>query len=238
MGEAVLQVSELDVWFGPLQAVRKLSFALQPGEVVGLVGPNGAGKSTTLLTIMGMNQPTSGSVRLGDRELVGLSPETIAQLGIALVPEGRRIYAEFTVAENLRLGTFGRRQADGLEADLAWVNSLFPIVDEFRDRPAGQLSGGQQQQLAIARALIARPQILLLDEPSLGLAPTIVDGLFDALAEIRKRGVTILMVEQRAQLTAEFADRSLVMRGGEIVLTLAGDEPLDPAQIASAYFGA
>ncbi|MBT8202781.1 MAG: ABC transporter ATP-binding protein [Acidimicrobiia bacterium] len=238
MGEAVLQVGELDVWFGPLQAVRKLSFALQPGEVVGLVGPNGAGKSTTLLTIMGMNQPTSGSVRLGDRELVGLSPETIAQLGIALVPEGRRIYAEFTVAENLRLGTFGRRQADGLEADLAWVNSLFPIVDEFRDRPAGQLSGGQQQQLAIARALIARPQILLLDEPSLGLAPTIVDGLFDALAEIRKRGVTILMVEQRAQLTAEFADRSLVMRGGEIVLTLAGDEPLDPAQIASAYFGA
>ncbi len=238
MGEAVLQVGELDVWFGPLQAVRKLSFSLQPGEVVGLVGPNGAGKSTTLLTIMCMNQPTSGSVRLGDRELVGLSPESIAQLGIALVPEGRRIYAEFTVAENLRLGTFGRRQADGLEADLAWVNSLFPIVDEFRDRPAGQLSGGQQQQLAIARALIARPQVLLLDEPSLGLAPTIVDGLFDALAEIRKRGVTILMVEQRAQLTAEFADRSLVMRGGEIVLTLAGDEPLDPAQIASAYFGA
>lgn len=238
MGEAALQVTDLDVWFGPLQAVRNLSFTLEPGEVVGLVGPNGAGKSTTLLTIMGVNEPHAGSVRLGDRELVGMSPEAIAQLGIALVPEGRRIYAEFSVAENLRLGTFARRMPDELEADLAWVKSLFPIVDEFRDRPAGQLSGGQQQQLAIARALIARPEILLLDEPSLGLAPTIVDGLFDALDEIRKRGVTILMVEQRAQLTAEFADRSLVMRGGEIVLTLSGEEPFDPAQIASAYFGA
>ncbi len=238
MSEATLAVKNLDVRFGPLQAVRGLSFKLGAGEVVGLIGPNGAGKSTTLLTIMGAVRPQSGTIRFGDDELVGMAPESIAQLGIALVPEGRRIYAEFTVEENLRLGALGRRSRDGLDDDLAWVHSLFPIVHEFRDRSAGQLSGGQQQQLAIARALVARPEILLLDEPSLGLAPTVVDGLFDALDEIRRRGVTILMVEQRAQLTAEFADRSLVMRNGEIVLTLAGGEPLDPAQMAAAYFGA
>lgn len=238
MGDVALAVEDLDVRFGPLQAVRGLSFSLNPGEVVGLIGPNGAGKTTTLLTIMGAIRPQSGRVRLGDRQLVGMSSESIAQLGIALVPEGRRIYAEFTVGENLRLGSFGRRGREGLDDDLDWVHSLFPIVEEFRNRPAGQLSGGQQQQLAIARALIARPEVLLLDEPSLGLAPTIVDGLFDALDEIRRRGVTILMVEQRAQLTAEFADRSLVMRGGQIVLTLEGGAPLDPAQMAAAYFGA
>lgn len=238
MPDATLEVENLDVRFGPLQAVRDLSFTLEPGEVVGLIGPNGAGKSTTLLTIMGAVRPQAGTIRFGDHELVGMPPESIAQLGIALVPEGRRIYAEFSVEENLRLGALGRRTREGLDEDLSWVHSLFPIVHEFRDRAAGQLSGGQQQQLAIARALVARPEILLLDEPSLGLAPTIVDDLFDALDEIRRRGVTILMVEQRAQLTAEFADRSLVMRNGEIVLTLAGGEPLDPAQMAAAYFGA
>jgi branched-chain amino acid transport system ATP-binding protein len=238
MSSAVLEVENLDVRFGPLQAVRDLSFQLAPGEVVGLIGPNGAGKTTTLLTIMGTIRPANGVIRLGNRDLVGMTPESIAQLGIALVPEGRRIYSEFSVEENLRLGTFGRRAREGLDDDLAWVHSLFPIVHDFGRRAAGTLSGGQQQQLAIARALIARPQILLLDEPSLGLAPTIVDDLFDALDEIRQSGVTILMVEQRAQLTAEFADRSLVMRGGEIVLTLSGDEPLDPAKMAAAYFGA
>jgi branched-chain amino acid transport system ATP-binding protein len=238
MPDATLVVESLNVRFGVLQAVRGLSFELEPGEVVGLIGPNGAGKSTTLLTIMGAVRPQSGVIRFGDHELVGMQPEAIAQLGIALVPEGRRIYAEFTVEENLRLGTFGRRDRVGLDEDLAWVYSLFPIVDEHRRRQAGQLSGGQQQQLAIARALIARPDILLLDEPSLGLAPTVVDDLFDALEEIRQTGVTILMVEQRAQLTTDFADRSLVMRSGEIVLTLAGGEPLDPAQMSAAYFGA
>jgi branched-chain amino acid transport system ATP-binding protein len=238
MPDATLVVEDLSVRFGVLHAVRGLSFGLEPGEVVGLIGPNGAGKSTTLLTIMGAVRPQSGAIRFGGHDLVGMQPEAIAQLGIALVPEGRRIYAEFTVEENLRLGTFGRRDDAGLDQDLAWVYSLFPIVDEHRRRQAGQLSGGQQQQLAIARALIARPDILLLDEPSLGLAPTVVDDLFDALEEIRQTGVTILMVEQRAQLTTDFADRSLVMRGGEIVLTVAGGEPVDPAQMSAAYFGA
>ncbi|MDH3538566.1 MAG: ABC transporter ATP-binding protein [Acidimicrobiia bacterium] len=238
MADATLVVENLNVRFGVLHAVRGISFELEPGEVVGLIGPNGAGKSTTLLTIMGAVRPQSGAIRFGGHDLVGMQPEAIAQLGIALVPEGRRIYAEFTVEENLRLGTFGRRDDAGLDEDLAWVYSLFPIVDEHRRRQAGQLSGGQQQQLAIARALIARPDILLLDEPSLGLAPTVVDDLFDALEEIRRTGVTILMVEQRAQLTTDFADRSLVMRGGEIVLTVTGGEPVDPAQMSAAYFGA
>lgn len=235
--EALLQVVDLDVRYDPVQAVRGLSFELDAGEVVGLIGPNGAGKSTTLLAIMGAVPTHGGDIRLAGTSLVGLAPESISRLGIALVPEGRRIFAEFTIEENLRLGLLGRRTAEGLEDDLAWVYSLFPIVDEQRKRAAGQLSGGQQQQLAIARALVARPQVLLLDEPSLGLAPTVVDALFDALGEIRRRGVTILIVEQRAQLTVEFADRSIVMRSGGIALTLSGDDPLDPAEMTAAYFG-
>ena len=238
MANAALEVDDLDVRFGPVQAVRDLGFRLEPGEAVALIGPNGAGKSTTLLAIMGAARPQSGDIRFGNQSLVGLAPETIARLGIALVPEGRRIFSEFSVEENLRLGFLGRRSTDGLDDDLAWVYSLFPIVQEFGSRPAGQLSGGQQQQLAIARALVADPEVLLLDEPSLGLAPTVVDGLFDALAEIRRRGVTILIVEQRAELAVDFADRTLVMRNGEIALTLSGDDPLDPDQMAAAYFGA
>lgn len=238
MANAALEVDDLDVRFGPVQAVRDLGFRLEPGEAVALIGPNGAGKSTTLLAIMGAARPQSGDIRFGSRSLVGLAPETIARLGIALVPEGRRIFSEFSVEENLRLGFLGRRSTDGLDDDLAWVYSLFPIVQEFRSRPAGQLSGGQQQQLAIARALVADPEVLLLDEPSLGLAPTVVDGLFDALAEISHRGVTILIVEQRAELAVDFADRTLVMRDGEIALTLSGDDPFDPDQMTAAYFGA
>ena len=237
MLDAALEVVDLNVRFGPVQAVRGLAFKLEPGEVVGLIGPNGAGKSTTLAAIMGAAHPQGGDIRLGDRSLVGLAPEGIARLGIALVPEGRRIFSEFSVEENLRLGFLGRKTSDGLDEDLAWVYSLFPIVKEFGNRAAGQLSGGQQQQLAIARALVARPTVLLLDEPSLGLAPTVVDGLFDALEEVRQRGVTILLVEQRAELAVEFADRSLVMRNGEVALTLSGDETLDPEQMTAAYFG-
>ena len=237
MSEEILEVEGLDVRYAAVRAVRRLGFRLEPGEAVGLIGPNGAGKSTTLLAIMGAVKVHRGDIRLGGKSLVGMPTESIARLGIALVPEGRRIFGQFTVEENLRLGTFGRQSREGLDDDLAWVHSLFPIVHDFASRPAGQLSGGQQQQLAIARALVARPQILLLDEPSLGLAPTVVDGLFDALDQIRDNGVTILIVEQRALLTAEFADRTLVMRNGEVALTLSGDDPLDPDQITAAYFG-
>ena len=237
MASAALEVENLEVRFGPVRAVRSLRFSLERGEAVALIGPNGAGKSTTLLTIMGAAQSQGGDIRFHGQSILGLSPEAISRLGIALVPEGRRIFSDFSVEENLRLGFLGRRTADGLEEDLAWVHSLFPIVEEFGSRPAGQLSGGQQQQLAIARALVARPEVLLLDEPSLGLAPTVVDGLFDALVEIRESGVTILIVEQRAELAVEFADRSLVMRNGEIALTLSGDDPFDSDRMTTAYFG-
>ncbi len=237
MPEPILQVDNLDVRYGSVQVVRGLNFALGPGEVVGLIGPNGAGKSTTLLAIMGAVRPAGGDIRFNGESILDVAPESIARRGIALVPEGRRIFASFTVEENLRLGILGRRSSDGIDDDLAWVFSLFPIVEEFRIRQAGQLSGGQQQQLAIARALVARPDVLLLDEPSLGLAPTVVDGLFAALAEIREAGVTILIVEQRAQRVVEFADRTLVMRNGELALTVSGDDALDPDELAAAYFG-
>src|SRR5262249_15836929 len=157
--------------------------------------------------------------------------------GIALVPEGRRIYAKLTVEENLRLGLAGRRSRDGVDADVAWVHELFPIVHEFRGRQAGALSGGQQQQLAIARALVARPDVLLLDEPSLGLAPQLVDTVFHALASIRERGVTVLLVEQRAQRTVAFADRSYVLANGELTTTLGPQDAGDTDRLVAAYFG-
>jgi branched-chain amino acid transport system ATP-binding protein len=184
---------------------------------------------------MGAERVAGGDVRLHGRSLRGLRPEEIARLGVALVPEGRHIYAEMTVDENLRLGLAGRRSRDGLRDDLEWVRGLFPVVHEFARRNAGALSGGQQQQLAIARALVARPDVLLLDEPSLGLAPTIVERLFATLAEIRDRGVSILLVEQRAQLTIAFADRTHVLAQGRVRLTLGPEDANDTARLTAAY---
>ena len=234
---AMLEVEDLEVRYGAVPAVRGLGFTVAPGEVVGLVGPNGAGKSTTLLTIMGLVAPRSGSIRLGGRSIVGVPTESIVRSGLALVPEGRQIYGHFTVEENLRLGLVGRRSQEGAEDDIAWVGELFPVVAEARSRQAGALSGGQQQQLAIARALVARPDVLLLDEPSLGLAPTVVDVVFDALAEIRRSGVTILLVEQRAQLAVSFADRTYVIANGELRLTMTPADADDVERMNAAYFG-
>ena len=232
---AALVVERLDVRYGGVTAVRGVDLEVGRGEIVGLVGPNGAGKSSTLHAIMGIVPIAGGDVRLRGRSLRGLAPERIARLGVALVPEGRHIYASLTVAENLRLGFAGRRDRDGLRDDVAWVESLFPIVREFRRRNAGALSGGQQQQLAIARALVARPEVLLLDEPSLGLAPTIVERLFETLGEIRRRGVAIVLVEQRAQVTIAFADRTHVLANGTVRLTLAPDEAGDTERLTAAY---
>jgi branched-chain amino acid transport system ATP-binding protein len=232
---AALVVERLDVRYGGVTAVRGVDLEVGRGEIVGLVGPNGAGKSSTLHAIMGIVPIAGGDVRLRGRSLRGLAPERIARLGVALVPEGRHIYASLTVAENLRLGFAGRRDRDGLRDDVAWVESLFPIVREFRRRNAGALSGGQQQQLAIARALVARPEVLLLDEPSLGLAPTIVERLFETLGEIRRRGVAIVLVEQRAQVTIAFADRTHVLANGAVRLTLAPDEAGDTERLTAAY---
>jgi branched-chain amino acid transport system ATP-binding protein len=233
--EPVLAVEGLEVRYGAVPAVRGLTFEVGSGEIVGLIGPNGAGKSSTLYAIMGVVPVAAGDVRHNGRSVRGRSTEAIARSGIALVPEGRHIFAGLTVEENLRLGFAGRRGRTGLERDLAWVYELFPVVQEFRARSAGALSGGQQQQLAIARALLSDPELLLLDEPSLGLAPTVVETVFRALGEIRDRGVTILLVEQRAQLTAQFADRTHVMANAELRLTLGPDEAFDTERLAAAY---
>ncbi|MFN2628798.1 MAG: ABC transporter ATP-binding protein [Gaiellaceae bacterium] len=236
MSEApVLELAGLEVRYGGGPAVRRLSLTVGNGEIVGLIGPNGAGKSSTLHAIMGVVPVAGGDILLNGRSIAGLRPEDIARLGISLVPEGRHIFANLTVQENLRLGLAARRDRDGIDADLASIHTLFPVVDEFRSRQAGALSGGQQQQLAIARALLAKPKLLLLDEPSLGLAPTVVERVFEALAEIRARGVTIFLVEQRAQLTAAFADRTHVMSNSELRLTLSPGEAFDTDRLTAAY---
>jgi branched-chain amino acid transport system ATP-binding protein len=232
---AALELVELWVNYGSVPAVRKLDLTVRRGEIVGLIGPNGAGKSTTLHAITGLIRPRSGDILLAGASIVGSKPETIARAGIALVPEGRRIFAELTVEENLRLGLVGRGGRDGIEEDRQWVEGLFPVVREYRARHAGVLSGGQQQQLAIARALVAGPSVLLLDEPSLGLAPTIVDVVFDALLKIRERGVTVLLVEQRAQRTVALADRTYVMTNGEMRMTLTPADADDTERIIAAY---
>jgi branched-chain amino acid transport system ATP-binding protein len=233
---STLTLEALDVRYGGVQAVRGLSFEVAPGEIVGLIGANGAGKSSTLHAIMGVAPVVGGDVRLGGVSLRNWRPEDIARSGIALVPEGRRIFAELTVEENLRLGLAARRSRGPADGVLKSVYELFPVVEEFRARNAGALSGGQQQQLAIARALVAEPDVLLLDEPSLGLAPAVVDIVFDALAAIRERGLAVLLVEQRAQRTVAAADRSHVLSNGELRLTLGPESAGDTETLVAAYF--
>jgi branched-chain amino acid transport system ATP-binding protein len=229
-----LALEGLSVRYGANDAVRDVSFEVKPGEIVGLIGPNGAGKSSTLHAIMGAAPVVGGDVKLGGRSLVGRRSEDVARAGIALVPEGRRIFAELTVEENLRLGLAARRTAaNGDALDSAF--ELFPVLREFRRRHAGALSGGQQQQLAIARALVAEPDVLLLDEPSLGLAPKIVDLVFEALARIRERGLAVLLVEQRAQRTVALADRSHVLANGRLRLELGPADANDTERLIAAY---
>ena len=229
-----LVVENLSVRYGAVDAVRGLSLEVRPGQIIGLIGPNGAGKSSTLHAIMGSAPITGGDVRLDGTSVVGRRPEEVARRGVALVPEGRRIFGELTVEENLRLGLAGRsarRNGDGL----ARARELFPILHEFRSRQAGVLSGGQQQQLAIGRALAADPEILLLDEPSLGLAPKIVDVVFEALTQIRDAGLAVLLVEQRAQRTVALADESHVLANGELRLTLGPKDAADTDRLVAAY---
>jgi branched-chain amino acid transport system ATP-binding protein len=231
-----LVVESLGVRYGAVTAVRNLSFEVHAGEIVGLIGPNGAGKSSTLHAIMCAAPVAAGDIRLGERSLLGLRPEEVARSGVALVPEGRRIFGELTVAENLTLGLAGRRSRAGAPAAVERVHELFPVIYDFRARQAGTLSGGQQQQLAIARALVAEPDVLLLDEPSLGLAPRIVDSVFETLDAIRAGGgVAVLLVEQRAQRTIALADRSYVVANGEHRLTLGPQDADDTDRIVQAY---
>jgi branched-chain amino acid transport system ATP-binding protein len=233
---SALAVEKLSVRYGAVEAVRGLSLEVRPGEIVGLIGPNGAGKSSTLHAIMGVAPVTGGDVRLDGRSLVRRRPEEVARRGVALVPEGRRIFGELTVEENLRLGLAARRaRRNGGGGGLSRAYDLFPVLREFRSRQAGLLSGGQQQQLAIGRALAADPDVLLLDEPSLGLAPKIVDVVFEALTQIRDAGLAVLLVEQRAQRTVALADRSHVLANGELRLTLGPEDAGDTDRLVAAY---
>jgi branched-chain amino acid transport system ATP-binding protein len=237
MPEALLELDGLEVAYDGVPAVRDLSLSVGRGEIVGLIGPNGAGKSTTLHAVMGLVRPAGGDIRYAGRSIKGRAPERIARAGVALVPEGRRIYPHFTVDENLNLGFAAARRRGSRSQVLGEVRELFPVLERYRKRLGGVLSGGEQQQLAIGRALVAEPELILLDEPSLGLAPTVVDSVFQALARIRERGVTTLLVEQRAQRTVALSDRTYVLANGELRATFGPADAAATDRLVAAYFG-
>jgi branched-chain amino acid transport system ATP-binding protein len=231
-----LHVKDLEVAYNGVPAVRGISFEVNAGEAVGLIGPNGAGKSSTLLAIMGATART-GQVTVHGRDIAGLAPEKVVRTGLALVPEGRHVFTELSVADNLRLGAVARRDKSSYKEALEYVLDLFPILREFGHRQAGLLSGGQQQQLAIGRALMSDPDILMLDEPSLGLSPTAVDSVFEALDVVRKAGKAVLIVEQRAEFTIAFSNRTYVLHDGVITLNLKPEDAENVDVLTEAYFG-
>jgi branched-chain amino acid transport system ATP-binding protein len=233
----MLSVEGLEVRYGSTPAVRGVSLHIDAGEVIGLIGPNGAGKTTTLSAIFGLVRPASGDITFDGTRLNGLTPEAIVRHGLALVPEGRHIFGSLTVSENLLLGTTPRPDRRGYRSELKEIFARFPILERYFDTPAARLSGGEQQQLAIGRALLSRPRLLLLDEPSLGLAPKVVDLVFEALAELRADGVTVLLVEQKAARTVAFADRTYVLRDGTVRHSGTRDELRNRLDLAHAYLG-
>ena len=231
----MLKIDELKVSYGGIEAVKGISFQVDEGQIVTLIGANGAGKSTTLRTIAGLVKPAHGSIRLQDEDITALSPDQIVSRGITRVPEGRRVFPDLTVLENLKIGAYLRK--DSLEDDLNWVYDLFPRLKERSWQAAGTLSGGEQQMLAVGRALMARPKIMMMDEPSLGLAPIVVKGIFDIIREINKQGVTILLVEQNANMALKCADVGYVLETGRITLTGTGRELLANEDVKKAYLG-
>jgi branched-chain amino acid transport system ATP-binding protein len=233
----LLVVDRLEVRYGRVAALRGVSFSVGAGEVVGLVGPNGAGKTTSLAAVTGLVSPGAGTVTFDGDRVDGHAPEHIVRRGVALVPEGRHIFGTLSVAENLRMGATVRRPGPELDGDIEQELSRFPALRRYFRSPAGRLSGGEQQQLAIARALLSRPRLLLLDEPSLGLAPLMVDLVFDTLAELRDDGMTILLVEQNANQTIDFADRTYVLRSGQVATEGTRDELIATADLAELYLG-
>ena len=233
----MLELDAVTIGYGKTTAVSDLTLTVEQGEAVSLVGPNGAGKTTTLSAIAGLLRPRSGSIRFEGRDIAGEPPERLVRSGLALVPEGRQIFSTLTVGENLRLPLAGTPKAEAaalLKAEM----ERFPALSGRLDDPAGGLSGGQQQQLAIARALLCRPRLLLLDEPSLGLAPLLVDAVFETLGKLRDEGVTVLLVEQNAVRAVEFADRSYVINAGRLVLSGSREEIGTRETLASSYLGA
>jgi branched-chain amino acid transport system ATP-binding protein len=234
---ALLELEAVEARYGQLQALRGVSLSVGEGEVVALLGANGAGKTTTLRAISGTVRP-AGSIAFAGRKLVGRAPESIVKLGIAHVPEGRGIFAELSVEENLRLGAYVRRDRDGVRADRGRVLGYFPRLEERRDQPAGSLSGGEQQMLALGRALMQRPRLLLLDEPSLGLAPTVVTEIFRIVGELNEHeGLSVLVVEQNASLALRTAQRAYVLEVGRVALEGPSDELRRNESVRKSYLG-
>jgi branched-chain amino acid transport system ATP-binding protein len=232
----MLTVDDLSVHYGRIRAVRGVSLRVDAGEIVGLLGPNGAGKTSTLAAVAGALRPAGGTVTFDDAAVTGQPAERMVRRGVTMVPEGRRVFATLTVAENLSVGATARRDRAAVAADVEEQLVRFPVLRRYYRSPAGRLSGGEQQQLAIARALLSRPRLLLLDEPSLGLAPQLVDLVFDTIAALREEGLTVLLVEQNASRAVELADRCYVLRGGAIVAAAARGE-LHPDRLGALYLG-
>ena len=231
----MLKIENLNVSYGGINAVRDVSFSVKEGTIATLVGANGAGKSSILRSISGVVPPKSGSIRFLDKEIVGMSTEKIVSAGITLVPEGRRIFPDLTVLENIKIGAYLRK--DSLDNDIAWVYELFPRLKERSWQMAGTLSGGEQQMLAVGRALMSRPKLLMMDEPSLGLAPLIVQDIFKIIKQINKMGVTILLIEQNANMALKTADYGYVLETGRISLSGTGAELLENEEVKKAYLG-
>lgn len=233
----MLKIENLKVSYGGIHALRGISMDVPDGKIVTLIGANGAGKSTTLRTITGLVKADAGSIRWDGQELTGQSIDQIIGEGIALSPEGRRVFADMTVLENLKIGAYLRKDKPEIEKDLGWVYELFPRLKERSWQLAGTLSGGEQQMLAVGRALMSRPKLMMMDEPSLGLAPLVVQDIFKIIREINRQGVTILLVEQNANMALKIADLAYVLETGNITLTGTGAELLANEKVKEAYLG-
>ena len=231
----ILEIKDLQVRYGGIEAVKGISLEVPEGEIVTLIGANGAGKSSTLRTISGLVKPAAGKIYFKGEDITGMDANEIVKRGITLVPEGRRIFPDMTVLENLKIGAYLRN--DDLTEDLEWVFSLFPRLKERSWQAGGTLSGGEQQMLAVGRALMSRPKVIMMDEPSLGLAPIIVKGIFDIIKEINKQGVTVLLIEQNANMALKTADIGYVMETGRITLQGTGAELLNNEAVKAAYLG-
>ena len=238
MAEPILKVANIETYYGPIMAIRGVSFEVPEGGIVTILGSNGAGKTTVLKTICGVMDPQKGSVVFQGREIQRMDPDKVMRLGISHVPEGREVFPFLTVRENLRMGAFTRRDSDGVAQDLEAVFGYFPVLRERADQRAGSLSGGEQQMLAISRALMARPKVMLLDEPSLGLSPKLVKDIFDIIVRInRERGVTILLVEQNANMALRTADYGYVLEVGRIVMADTCERLVEKEDIKEFYLG-
>ena len=231
----ILEIKNLSVSYGGIEAIKDISLDVEQGSIVTLIGSNGAGKSSTLRTIAGIVRAKSGEVLFEGENLLGLSPDQIVKRGVTLVPEGRHVFPNLTVAENLRIGAYLRK--DDISGDLEHIYELFPRLKESSWQLAGTLSGGEQQMLAVGRAMMARPKLIMMDEPSLGLAPLIVQGIFDIIRTINKSGITVLLIEQNANMALKVADYAYVMQTGEITLKGPGAELLENEEVKEAYLG-